>query len=232
MFVATFIMLWFLSNYPPYKDLAIMYVIFAITGILYWTLDYVISLSARKDQINPPPYTQIINTAFYEKNTIIGPIPTPVRIGSYIITIFMCIMLAFWIGASETTIVGVPDFQIIDLGISGVIIVTIFMAIIEDVVFFGLLAPTISGIGRVISFGNQIVGAILALIITPLTFMLYHFLTYGASNLQGSFFVYAFALVATSYVIIFRNLIAVNCLHVTNNITLKIAGAIGVAIGG
>jgi len=231
IFSATFILLWFRTNYPPYRELADMYIIFFIIGTMYWTLDFVVSLAAGKNQINPPPYTQIINTITVEKNTIIGPLPFSMKIGTYVFTVAMCIFFAFYIGASETTILKVPSFQIVDLGMAGVAIVTIAMAIGEDFIFFGLLAPTVSGIGRVISMGNQVIGVILSIIITPITFVMYHFLVYGATDLSSSMFVWMFATVVTSYTLVFRTLVFAHCLHVTNNITLKIASAIGVAAG-
>lgn len=230
--ITTLILLWFRMNYKPYMALADMYLILALIGIVYFTLDFVVSLAASKNQMNPPPYTQIINTVTVEKNTIIGPIPFTVRVGSYAAIAFMCLMLVFWIGASETTIIGVPSFQIIDLGISGVIVVTIAMAIMEDFIFFGLVAPTISGLGRVMSMGNQLVGTGLSIIVTPLIFVLYHFLVYGASDLQASFFVGGFALVVTTYILTFRDILGVHALHITNNVTLKAAHAFGIAIGG
>lgn len=232
IFVISFILLWFRTNYPPYRELADLYLWFAAIGMIWWTTDFVVSLAASKNQTNPPPYTQIINTAFYEKNTMFGPIPFSWRIGTYIFTAFVCVMLAFWIGAAETTIIGVPSFQIIDLGVTGIVIVTISMAIMEDIVFFGLLAPTVSGMGRVLSMGNQLIGAVLSLAVTPVAFMLYHFLVYGATDIPSSMFTWAFALVCTSWVLIMRNLIFVNALHITNNISLKVAHAFGIAVGG
>lgn len=229
IFVMTIIMLWFRMNYPPYQQLADMYLILFLIGIVAWTFDYVTSIGANKNQKNPPPYTQIVNTCFYNDNTIIGPVPVVFKIGTFIFSIVFCMIVAIQIGAMNQSIIQVPAFQIVDLGVVGKTIVTIAMTIGEDIVFFGFIAPTISGLGRLISGGIQLVGTVSSLAITPVIFMLFHFLVYGATDMTGSAFTFVFALICTSWVLVIRNLILPNFLHITNNVTLEIAGAIGIA---
>lgn len=232
MFFMAIILLWFRSNYPTFENIADLYLWFIAFGFIFWTFDAVTSIAANKNQINPPPYTQIINTAFYEKNTIVGPIPLSMRIGSYIFIFFSCVFLALFIGTSKTMMVDMHTFQIIDLGVTGELIIATIMSFSEDIIFFGVIAPSVAGIGRLLSLGNQIIGAGLSLAVTPIAFTIFHILVYGATNVPASIFVFMFALVCTSWTLIMRNIIFCNFLHATNNLTLRVAGAIGVAVGG
>ena len=229
IFVSTIILLWFRSNYPPYQQLADMYLIFFLIAVVAWNTDYITSIAARKKQTDPPPYTQVINTAFYNENTIIGPIPFFARVASLVFTFLFCVIIAFQIGTMNQSIIQIPAFQIIELGVAGKLIVTLAMTLGEDILFFGFLAPTISGVGRLISGGFQLVGFGLSLVVTPVIFMMFHFLVYGFQDVGGSLFTLIFAGVCVLWTLTMRNIIFPNALHATNNTVLEIAGAVGVA---
>lgn len=229
IFISTIILLWFRSNYPPYQQLADMYLIFFLIAIVAWNTDYITSIAARKKQTDPPPYTQVINTAFYNENTIIGPIPFFARVASYVFTFAFCVILAMQIGMMNQSIIQIPPFQIVELGAAGKIVVTLAMTLGEDILFFGFLAPTISGVGRLISGGFQLVGTGISLALTPFIFMMFHFLVYGFQDATGSAFTFIFGAVCVLWTLTMRNIIFPNAIHATNNVVLDIAGAIGIA---
>jgi hypothetical protein len=138
----------------------------------------------------------------------------------YIFFIFMFLFTFFLLASSEYRI-AVPSFQLVELGMLGDIILTFAALLMEDIFFF-VAVP-----GVVFSFfywvtKNFWVSAAAVILISPVTFMLFHMAVYGFTNMAAMTFVYVFGLEMVIMMVLFRDVTYPHVRHAGNNLGILI----------
>jgi hypothetical protein len=113
------------------------------------------------------------------------------------------------------SIVSAPTFAAVDIGASGSAILSGLAGIIEDMMFWGFIGPTLFGIALALS-GKKIIGLAAAWGVTPFIFMIYHIGRYGASPTALDSVLF-FGFVAMTLVILLGSLMPTNAIHFANN---------------
>ncbi len=183
------------------KDTAQIFWIFGIMGLLGILAAFVIKGPGKSD---------IFDVAIAEKSMI------PVNRKVLYLVFGGLFLFTFFLLANSDYRIAAPSFQLIELGLVGDSLLTIFAAIMEDIFFFALVP------GMVFSLMYWITKnfwASLAVVITicPFVFMMYHIGVYGFQNEAAMLFVYVFGVEMTAMMIILRDITYAHVRHIGNN---------------
>jgi len=137
-----------------------------------------------------------------------------------ILTLLVGVITFFVLAQSEYR-VSAASFQLIDLGLQGNILYTVFAALFEDSVFF-IVIPGFTFYFVKRKTGNPMLAFLVALFLSPAAFLVYHTARYGPSDVVKSTAVFVFGMEMAAWMLIFRNTIYVHVRHITNNTSILI----------
>ena len=206
-------------NQPEYQAKAMKYLIFSLITLIVWTLDFTIS----KDKAQQG----IINVVTIEKETILGKLPMSLNLLSKGFILIFAIAVFFFISSTQQSIVSSPEFQVIELGNTGIGILTLALVNSENLFFFGFLAPTLFGLFYFIFRKQPIIALFLAVILSASIFMSYHVLAYGFNDMISMMIVFGFGFINTVWVLIMRNLLFCDAVHFSNNFSIDLLKQVG-----
>lgn len=248
MFLIIVLLFWFTVNAElDLQSRASWYAIIGIGAILAFSLDAIFERFGLLEGIKKrtPNETDIIETISFEKlSFLFGEIKGVKLFGLIVISLAILIFTIINVTTTGYSIVGAPSqiFQVAQTGLAGDVITTIAFAIIENILFFGVLMPTFFGISYYLidrltagsSISPWIAFVLSIFIITPMVFTLFHFNAYGPTNLSGTQSVYIFGVTGGFFTFILRNQFITDALHVGNNLgtLLSETTRIGFAISG
>lgn len=139
-----------------------------------------------------------------------------------ILSIAFSLILSYNIITQKQAWIDYPKFQIFDSKTINAFLSGI-LGVIENWVFFGFLFPTIFAVLKYRRFG-EIPSLILSLMISSLSFSIFHIFVYG-SNITAMFSTVSFAIVCCLMTYILRNLIFADVLHFSNNFVAYMVNA-------
>ena len=217
-------LLWFSINQPEFRSQSIWYFGLGTFGLIIWLIDFGIKNIGK----------EMISTAFWE-DPVFG------KWSPFTFAIFVAFAIgwsAFWFFATISTkvsVVATPQiFQVVELGIAGNILTTVAFAIMENVIFFYFIPPTIFGIFYLITRRASIslIGAVA--ISGFFVFPVYHFLAYGLTDIGATATVTLFGTVNSFFILVFRNPIFSDTWHAANNVAVNLARTtkVGLAVFG
>lgn len=214
IFFNIIILSWFMFNQPAEQAKAMKYLIFSLITLIVWTLDFVIS----KDKAQKG----IINVVTIEKETLLGKLPVSFNMFINIFIVIFSIAIFVFVSSTRQSIVGSPGFQIVELGMAGSGLLTLAIINSENLFFFGLLAPTMFGMFNFILRKNPVIALVLAGLITPTIFMLYHVLAYGFNDMVAMMMVFGFGLINVFWILVIRNILFCDAIHFSNNFAIDV----------
>lgn len=207
----------FAVNFFEVQQVALIYLTLASAALIIWTVSKVISSKKDIDFPNPP---------IFEKDTIFG-FSIPPKI--YAIMIAGIAIAAVWTFTSignipQFSIVAAPQFQAIELTAGFNVLLTIFAAMAEDILFF-IVIPAISFVifYSVINYFSNNSGVsttgsvIITLLVSALVFTAFHSARYGFALAQTSESVFIFGFIMTLWVILTKNPLLPWFIHSANN---------------
>lgn len=143
-----------------------------------------------------------------------------------IISIILAIFLSYNIITQKQSWIDYPKFQIFDAKVMNAML-SGFLGIIENWVFFSFLFPTIFAVFKFKKF-DELTSFILSLILVSFSFSIFHIFVYG-SSVSAMFSTISFALVCCILTYFVRNIIIADILHFSNNFVAYLVNA-GVGI--
>ena len=203
-------LIWFTINYPAKADIAQIYWWLMMSSLIIWAID----LGLKKNG------TELIDTGWFESESLIfGKIEGNKMLAFFALSVVVGLAVFSQIIFTGQSFVGTPvmSHQILDLGITGEVMLTTIAAVAEDLLFFGFIPFAIFGILFMLT-KNPYIAFVFAIVFNPFIFMFYHFYVYGLENMSASVSVWVFALINTVIVMIMRNLMMTHFFHVFNNL--------------
>lgn len=208
---AIVILAFYSTNIPALKDKANVYWVLGVTSLAIWGVSKGITKTKGLDFPNP---------IIWESKAVWGQVT---RKHIYIMALVgaaISIFLFFSIASAPTlSIVAAPKFQILEVTREISSLLVVFASIMEDFFFWGVILSVLYGITFLTSRNHYISLAVTG-IATPLTFMFFHTLVYGTTNVPASTSVFFFGLTMTIMVLVTRNLMLPIMVHATNNLAL------------
>ncbi len=196
---------WLNINYPETSSQSTAFWLLGLLSAIFIVFSFIISKKAgfQFDFITPLAGTGILKL---RKRWIMV-----LFIGIFLFTFFGLARAGYSITA--------PKLQIVDLGLFGDIMLSIPGAIIENVFFFSALFGFVFTIMLLLTRSPTASLLIAAIIIGP-TFVLYHFLVYGFTNIPASLSVLLFGWENIMWMIVFADLFITDARHIANNLAL------------
>lgn len=212
---------WFSVNQPRLAAQSIWYFNLGAFALVIFAIDFMWEAKSGDS---------IISTSFWESESpIFGEIGGMKLLVLFVGSLLFAGIIFISIVSTKASIVGTPTtFQIVDLGLMGNIVVTIASCVMENVVFFYIVGPTIFGL--ILYLTKSPIFAIIAAIFLNgiIIFPFYHLLTYGLTDLTAMVSVATFALLNTSVTLIVRNSIFSDTFHIANNLAVMFAKTVKV----
>jgi hypothetical protein len=204
---------WFSINQPRLSESSLWYFIFGSFGLLLWLIDFNIKRVGH----------EYISTSLWEPS-VFGKLKPWHYLAITMGSLFWAAFSFFNTVGSKQSIIGAPKvFQIIELGVTGDILTTIAFALMENLIFFYFIVPTIFGIVYKPT-RNPAIAMITAIFIGGIfVFPVYHFLNYGLTDVSATIGVMAFGMINSMIVLLLRNPIFTDTWHVANNLGILIA---------
>lgn len=166
-------------------------------------------------------YTPIFSTITYEKETMFGELPKNVKFILAGFCVLLFFVFVFYIQSAGKALISAPMMQAVHLDTAGNILYMIALTTCEIIVFTGIMPAFCYGLGMHYT-KNHTIAILMAILLSPTIFMLYHVGTYGYSDMSGSLTVFALNFLAVLWVLIFRNLLFDFALHCGNNVGILI----------
>ena len=218
MFSMLFLVLAYFSINAPesIKVISQTYLILGIMGFVIFVTSKVINVTKGIDYPNP---------IIVEKTHLFGEYDRKTMTGVIIFSVMMGGIVLFASLQASMQIFGMPLFQSLstELFVSRevTLLLTFAAAVIEDLLFFGVIPAFIFGIIYFASRENFWAGMIGSFFVSPFLFLAYHSFRYGfVSIASDSILMMGFMMVA--WTLVMRNLILPLFLHSSNNIGITI----------
>lgn len=212
------ILAFYATNIPEIGARAQTYWILGITSVAVWGVSKGITKVKGLDFPNP---------IVFEGKTMIGDMTRKKYAVLFLVSLSLGIYIFFSVASSPTlSIVAAPHFQIVEVTPEISSLFTFMASLMEDFFFWGVVLALIYGVVYILSRSYYISLGV-AGIGTPLTFMLFHTLVYGTTNVPASTGVFFFGVMMTLAVITTRNLTFPIIVHGMNNVALNLFESTG-----
>jgi hypothetical protein len=204
---------WFSINQPRLAEDSIWYFIFGAFGLIVWLIDFNIK------QVG----NELISTSLWE-TSVFGKLKPMHYLLLTTGSLFWAAFSFFNTATSKQSIIGAPKvFQIIELGVTGDVLTSLSFAVMENLIFFYFIVPTIFGISYKAS-RSPLISMITAVFIGGIfVFPIYHLLTYGLTDISATIGVMSFGFMNSLIVLLIRNPIFTDTWHIANNLGILVA---------
>jgi len=140
----------------------------------------------------------------------------------YIWTAFILLFfVTFFFLANSNYNIAAPQFQTINVGLTGDALLVIFAAWMEDIFFFALIPGLIFSIIYWLT-GKFWIAVGFVVLLSPIIFTLYHLAVYGFTNQAAMTFVYIFGLEMTAMMLLLRDIMYAHVRHIGNNLGILV----------
>lgn len=213
-----------INSAVQYQVRATGFMIIGIIGLIVWLFDKITEKEGEESEA-------LIETCIWEKESLFGKLEGI----KFFVYIMFCIGFAIFIFFNTFitgySVIGAPAqlFQAIDIGVGGDIAISIAGAMIENLLFFYIIMPTIFGILWFVTKNKYFAFMASVFILTPLIFMGWHFGVYGIENVSAMISVYLFGSICSFFTFIFRTPIFADLFHISNNLGVLFAKTTRVA---
>jgi membrane protease YdiL (CAAX protease family) len=217
--ISIIVLAFYTINVPGLKDKALIYWVLGLSGIAIWGVSK--GITKVKGSVDFP------NPIIWESENVFGKVDRRQTVLMFLIASIIAIYVFFSVaGTPLFQLVAAPQFQVIASTPGVQAILVVFTSSMEDFFFWGVLLALIYGVVY-IGTKNQYISMAITGILTPLSFMFFHFLVYGTVNVPASTSVFFFGLMMSLAVLVTRNLLFPFMIHAANNFAITIFSGTG-----
>lgn len=196
-----------------YQARATGFMILGIIGLIIWVVDKVIENGGGEAE-------GIIETSTWETEASFGKFGGW-KFGAYVLVCLgIGIFIYFNTIVTGYSVIGAPAMmlQAIDIGAGGNIAIAVAGALVENMLFFYIIMPTLFGI-LFYTTRNGIFSMIASVfLLTPFLFSMWHLGAYGLENISATISVYIFAVTCGFMTFVFRTPVFADIFHIANNL--------------